>query len=274
MEAELKMKSRTFFQQFLISMRTGKSREAVMHKRWLFILLLLLAACDMLGSSPAPTQPPGTVIQSVEVSPQIGSGSFTLEVNYIPSAASSDDTIRCNYVSPSSASVPIDSIFFLAANRDIGVVQTGTLTFSVSESGDYTAKCTADSSGSEASFSFTVSNYPMTINSSGTVTWETPYPATKCVAESQLTLIILADGNAQLLFTAPHRNSEGLCPAETDTWFANGQANFDLRTVTFTSGSGSETASGTISYIESKLVGTVEYLAGSFKYTLVLGGTP
>lgn len=247
-----------------------------MHTRWLSVAVLLIGvglACDLLGSGSAPTALSGTIVGGVAVTPPIGSGSFTLEVNYIPSAASTD-TIRCSYASSGGASVPIDSIFFLAANQDVGVMQTGTLTFSVSESGDYTATCTAESSGSEASTSFKVSNYPMTINSSGTVTWEVASPATKCVAESQVTLIILADSTAQLLFTAPHRNFDGLCPTETDTWFANGQAYFNLQTVKFTSGSAGDTASGTISYINSILVGTVEYIAGVFKYTIVVGAMP
>lgn len=244
-----------------------------MHTRWFLVALALIgAALACIWDPFSSSIPKISYVDSVAVTPASGSGSFTLEVGTSVSPFSSGsyvEPISCYYVTPGGATMAIGSVMPPIE----GGPRTDTLTFNVSEPGDYTATCENSNSLSKKSAQFTVSDYPRIIKAVGVVTLEVASPATKCVAQSQVSLTILADGAAQLLFTAPHRQP-GQCPTETDTWFANGRADFAQQTVAFTSGSGTEKASGVVSYKDGVLKGTVEYLAGAFKYKIVLGKTP
>jgi|GEM_PF-4068079 len=246
-----------------------------MHTRWFLLVLALIGAalaCNLPGSGDSDSRS-SSFVTSVAVNPPSGSGSFTLEVIYDAgwTQYATPEMITCYYVTPDGATMLIGDI---VPDKDSKTVtQTGTLTFSVSQPGDYTASCESRSSGSKASGNFTVSDYPKWIEATGWVTLKVASPATECVAQSKVSLSIGLNGAAQLLFTAPHREI-GTCSSETDTWYTNGQADFTQQTVTFTSGSPKETASGVVSYKGDVLNGMVEYVGGVFKYKLVLGETP
>lgn len=143
-----------------------------MRKSWFPLVPALIGAalaCDLVSvsSSPEPSQ-----VLSVAVTPTSGSGSFTLEVVTSASPISDDRfvdalAISCYYVTPGGTAMAIGSVF----PPGEGGPRTDTLTFNVSEPGDYTATCKNKNSTSKKSAQFTVSDYPTaTSTATGTPT--------------------------------------------------------------------------------------------------------
>lgn len=185
-----------------------------MQTRWFLVVMTLIGttlACNYPLNNNNPTI---TQVISVAVNPPSGTGSFTLEVTYI--AFTDDDRlpepITCYYVTPFGATIPIGSVTppVWKINRSATTL-TGTLAYSVSAPGDYTATCENDSSIYKASANFTVERI---LEATGERTLYQSYytqagdKISACTDPVQVTLTFQPDGTASLFTDGPARFGE------------------------------------------------------------------
>ena len=103
------------------------------------------------------------------------------------------------------------------------------------------------------------SQYPQTIQASGTKISYSSSGETSCKVPGSFTLTLLADGTAQLNVTGASIVDHINCTQSTDeTWIANGKFNETAQTVTFESCNfGNFSAQGSLSYTAASISGEV-----------------
>jgi len=103
-----------------------------------------------------------TIVISVEVDPPLGSGAFTLILQYDAigeyngvSTHYFPGLVTCNYTTPDGATILIGEVNPPFESME-GVIQTATLAFNVTQAGDYRATCTNHTGGRSADNTFIV----------------------------------------------------------------------------------------------------------------------
>ncbi len=244
---------------------------------WMLLAILACTslACELVNSA---TDPGPLRVESVDVSPAEGNGTFTASVG-LP-AHQSDGTLSCYIPDESSGgqkSVYQQTVPALRSSRIL------TFEFTMTEPGSYKLYCTAMEIGITAKTTFTVvaaavtpapTNPPTTpaggqpLQFSGTGQ-KTDYSGDySCAVGADVRLVVNPDGTAELVVIGPGFNDHINCTqsGSMDGWYLAGTANPADETVTLVScNNGGFNAQGTISYAGGTLSGdaTCIYNQGS-----------
>lgn len=237
-------------------------------------IALILAASISLGCElvnamldPAPLR-----VDSVDVAP-LGNGAFTASVSLPPHTSAG--TLYC-YL-PRQDGGPSQEIY----RQTIPPLDTSrilTFEFTLSEPGEHRLYCTADPRGSTAKTTFTIDGptppppglppaaspapgQPITINGAGQkVSYSGAY---SCAAAQQVSLVVRADGTAELSAIGPGFIDHINCTQSdsNEAWYVSGVADRAAETVSFSAcNNGGFNASGVVSYAGGILSGEVSCL--------------
>ncbi len=239
-------------------------------------LIGITLACDFPGYDENPDV--YSKVESVEVNPSSGTGSFTLVVTYTAFTERVDvfdtEPITCYYVTPDGATIGIGTIDPPSGSYG-GQTQTGTLTLSVSDPGVYKATCDNNNSTSKASAKFSVPATLTITASSDTMTYGGTVPTIKpaysgfLAGDTALSLDTAPTCSTTATSTSPVGSYPSSCSGAVDANYDNiytaGSVNVTPATLTITASSDTMTYGGTVPTITPAYSG---FLAGDTALSL------
>jgi len=245
-----------------------------------FIILLaipaIILACNLPSSRSKVTAL--TEVVSANVDPSVGSGKFTLKVNYRVTATNDQflpELIDCMYVAPDGATIIIGTISPEVGSKKGVIEQSGTLQIEATDLGNYSVTCRTISSSSEAQTSFTVEKI---LTATGQRVWDGLYieedptvnMVSHCTSPVLVKLALRADGTAWMQTLGEGKygaKCENYYRINDDTqnmeWTLVGLFDSQTETATFTTCNNTPGATGQVSFKEGVLTGNATCMAST-----------